>query len=110
MTSCLPCTQAFCSTCNSTTCTLCVSTYYLYSGTCTQVCPDGTFIQGSICALCPNGCKTCLSLSVCTSCFSTYLAQSDQCVTSCTPPLINYNASSCVSQCPINYYNNSGRC
>ena len=50
-----------CATCTgaSTTCTSCISGYYLYNGACYNPCPAGTYASGSSCVACTAPCASC---------------------------------------------------
>lgn len=109
-TTCINCLDTRCMVCNSTDCLTCSSGAYLYAGSCYTTCPEGTRLEGNACELCPNGCKTCLTTTNCTSCFNGFLVEGASCVTTCSPGKINFNATSCLSSCPLGYYNNSNRC
>ena len=61
-----PCQIALCSTCNTTTCTLCVTGATLANGQCS--CNSGTYNNENQCVPCPIGCATCTSPTTCTSC------------------------------------------
>lgn len=110
MSTCINCADPRCSICNSTVCLTCSTSSYLFDGSCYVNCPAGTRIEGTECALCPTGCRSCLTASACTSCFSGYLTQANSCVTTCSSAYVNFNATSCLSSCPVGYYNNSNRC
>lgn len=51
-----------------------------------------------------------MSPTICTSCYSGYLFEHPDCVTECSSDKVSFNATSCLSECPTNYTNNSGVC
>eukprot|EP01022_Parablepharisma_sp_SALTPOND_P028562 TRINITY_DN71152_c0_g1_i1.p1 TRINITY_DN71152_c0_g1~~TRINITY_DN71152_c0_g1_i1.p1 ORF type:complete len:1645 (-),score=40.75 TRINITY_DN71152_c0_g1_i1:653-5587(-) len=74
-----------CFTSGKSGCLSCQPGLLLHKGQCVEVCPDGTFPLGPICAECTPPCKDCLSLSECTTCMAPYykVDNSSQCVLKC---------------------------
>lgn len=88
-----------CSECTSIdVCTICLSTYFLYKGTCIATCPLGTFENQFLCTDCNPQCATCTSSDVCTSCISLILYQ-NSCVSTCPVILIDKICYDCISPC-----------
>eukprot|EP00919_Chromeraceae_sp_WS-2016_P002244 GHVR01005462.1.p2 GENE.GHVR01005462.1~~GHVR01005462.1.p2 ORF type:complete len:108 (+),score=1.16 GHVR01005462.1:1643-1966(+) len=96
---CLVC-SASCKTCsNSTYCTSCYTSNYLYNGTCTISCPLGSYKNATSfsCLACKAPCERCQSSTYCDTCINPKLFLTNGlCNASCTAPLIGVN-SLCVS-------------
>jgi hypothetical protein len=98
---CLVC-NAMCKTCSSANFSYCLSCYnsvYLYNGTCSVVCPAGTYRDSVnfVCIGCVGLCKECQSGSICDSCVNAaHVLEGGACLSTCTAPLINVS-SVCVA-------------
>lgn len=94
---CVPCMSP-CTTCQTTAtrCTGCPQGQYLYNnactaqcptaivnGVCTNICPDGSYLSGTICQRCSLTCRTCSSASVCTSCNNNLVVYRGACQAGC---------------------------
>lgn len=130
----------YCQVCvNSTVCTTCNGTYYLYSfyngmTGCVQNCPTAyatpTLIDGTgKCSPCPSNCQACIDSNTCTQCTtSPYIIYNGQCIPSnclncqvcdfssnicntCNAGYYLYGQS-CYQYCPDGYYgdNSTGIC
>jgi proprotein convertase subtilisin/kexin type 5 len=96
--SCLVCSSR-CATCSgsSSSCTSCASGQYLYkdscysecpaavvNGKCTDICPDGQYLDGNVCKDCASKCETCRnSATNCTRCADGYKSYDGECLQLC---------------------------
>ena len=95
-----------CTTCTSpTACSACTSVvgiqYYLFNGTCLQICPSGMYGDTSgaapVCSTCSSPCLTCTSLN--------------NCITCDTGNKLLYGQQTCQSSCLLGQYDDgNGRC
>jgi len=116
----------------------CPAASYKYGTTqCYEACPAGTYADSSKqCQPCQSPCDTCLDATTCITCQAPYLYHEDisycgtECLdgfnfvsenyfcqackdncTACSPVLVlNPNASTCLTDCPIGMVNNTGVC
>jgi len=67
---CETCPFPDCETCDLTGCLTCPSGFFRYLTSCVDVCPDGSYEDGTDCTICPatSECKTCDSTG-CTECW-----------------------------------------
>lgn len=107
-----------CKTCSSSNyCTSCYPTNYLYNGTCSILCPSGTYrdTASQTCIACNVPCLQCSSSTYCITCIDTLLyVESGNCVSSCSGNLIPINnaCTACVANCLtcVGTTNNCIRC
>ena len=56
---------------SATSCIQCLNPFIIRKGS-QCGCPDGQFVEGGICANCPEHCETCSGMNSCTSCEESY--------------------------------------
>jgi proprotein convertase subtilisin/kexin type 5 len=122
---CQACSQK-CKTCvNSTYCSVCDTSYFLYQQKCIAACPAGTFSNTAlgVCLDCPRGCFNCSGNSLCFACFEGYYFNSTlgfcfscnsvclNCTgpgqkdcTACTSPLFLQKGTCSVLSCSMGTY------
>jgi len=98
---CKDCTSP-CSECETTqtTCTNCISNYYLYGSTCRTSCPDTYYEDNSTmtCAACSTTCSRCDNYDECLSCPSGKVLYNSNCLSSC-PANITIDAGGYCEEC-----------
>lgn len=75
-----------CETCTGPTesdCLTCSSDLLLQSNKCINVCDEGFFVEGGMCAKCLHTCTQCVSRTNCTSCVKGLQLQSGECRGTC---------------------------
>ena len=89
-----------CTSANVDVCLTCATGYFLYSSTCINTCPTGTYQSGTNCYSCDTTCLTCSgpNNNECTSCNTA----------SATNGVLLNNY--CVASCPSGYTTVSGVC
>jgi proprotein convertase subtilisin/kexin type 5 len=122
---CQSCSPHCLSCLNSTYCSQCDSTAYLFNSSCLAVCPAGTYTSASsrMCIDCPTGCMNCSGSSQCFTCFDKFyfnaslgfcFSCNSVCLTcdgpgqtqckSCASPLFLKGSSCSVLSCPMGTY------
>ena len=76
-----------CVTCDSSSCSQCEQSFYLYNGTCSATCQSSQFLDvtSSSCINCTNDCLTCRDPTTCLSCNTAqfYLTSNFKCLSAC---------------------------